>query len=131
MRLLPFAAACCALGAFAPPQGNNGSALRQLTSSEIETYIVGHGVSLDGASADHGDNFCQVGRWSTGGRIPIYGSYRIEGDRLCITGDLPSSETWCHRYFVDDEHNLYEEAFDSVRQQNVILPINTAPCATE
>jgi hypothetical protein len=131
VRLLLLAVACCALSAFAPLEGPDDSSLRQLTGAEIETRITGHFISIEGASDDHGDNFCQIGRWSTGGRIPIHGAYHIENDRLCVTSDLPGSQTRCHRYFADNENDLYEEVFDSVRAENAILPITARSCATE
>jgi hypothetical protein len=86
---------------------------RRLTTEEISALIEGHTLTW-GPHFDpnmYAELYCR-GRYELGGtRVPVYGTYRISEDQLCLRYE--NGDRTCRQFFVDAEGRHYRSGADT------------------
>lgn len=104
---------------------------RRLSSDEIRTAVDGREVILMGAyspgSNRISETYCAGRSVLSGTRAPLYGTYTIETDRLCVTRE-GQAEPECALFFQDHAGRVYRQSTEAPESRPQVVEIIGAVC---
>ena len=128
---LAFTGASTAL-ADGPPSSQSAELLSPVVGHALNELVESHTVVEWGAFSPPDarriwEIYCEGRYIMTGTRVPIHGTYSIEENAVCMTGEIGGA-THCHRYFLDTAGQVFRQSVEQGGRAPIRVEVAPVEC---